>query len=178
MNTGLLRKIALDTGVVSTLIPAMSALTNKVIGLTLPYPYDKYYMVDNPHVRSFDLTAFWGNGGDFLDSHLSIVAGGLAGWADGVGTSARFKKPNSCSSSPDGSTIFIADYANHAVRTIEVATSNVTTLYKQPFNDLCPPDSFPGCYDGAQKFNMMAVTVDGTQLLTVGGDNKIHSIQL
>ena len=71
MNTGLLRKIALDTGVVSTLIPAMSSLTNKVIGLTLPYPYDKYYMVDNPHVRSFDLTAFWGNGGDFLDSHLN-----------------------------------------------------------------------------------------------------------
>jgi hypothetical protein len=63
--------------------------------------------------------------------------GGTAGFQDGEGTSTRFAEPSGLS--VVGSTLYIADTNNHAIRRVDVATLEVTTL---KFPGLCAPD---GC---------------------------------
>jgi thiol-disulfide isomerase/thioredoxin/DNA-binding beta-propeller fold protein YncE len=63
------------------------------------------------------------------------VLGGTAGFQDGEGTSTRFSEPSGLSAV--GSTLYIADTNNHAIRRVDVATLEVTTL---KFPGLCAPD--------------------------------------
>jgi DNA-binding beta-propeller fold protein YncE len=57
---------------------------------------------------------------------IAAFAGGEQGWADGVGAAASFSEPGGVSYA-DGM-LFVADTNNHAVRRIEVATGEVSTL--------------------------------------------------
>ena len=59
---------------------------------------------------------------------VATLAGSLGqgGAADGPGASARFYGPISCAIS--GSTLYVADYQNHAVRAVDVSTGFVTTV--------------------------------------------------
>jgi len=61
---------------------------------------------------------------------VSTFAGfaGAIGNSNATGTAARFAQPTGVAVSPDGSTLFVADFANHNIRQIDVATKAVTTL--------------------------------------------------
>ena len=60
---------------------------------------------------------------------VSTLAGsGSSGSADGVGAAASFNGPSDVATSPDGATLFVADYGNHLMRKVIIATGAVSTL--------------------------------------------------
>jgi sugar lactone lactonase YvrE len=61
--------------------------------------------------------------------YLEILAGSSAtGWLDGIGEQARFNGPSGGVSSPDGTTLYVADTFNSVVRRVDVAARQVTTI--------------------------------------------------
>ncbi len=81
---------------------------------------DNIYVADarNYRIRKIDLTT----------SIVSTLAGsGVAGFADGVGTAARFNFFTAVEMGPDGY-LYVADNSNHRIRKINVTTGEVTTF--------------------------------------------------
>lgn len=59
---------------------------------------------------------------------VTTIGGGGAGWADGMGGSAKFNQPYGLAVTPSGSTLYIADRSNFRIRRMDLATNSVTTL--------------------------------------------------
>ena len=57
----------------------------------------------------------------------TLAGGGTYGGADGVGASAKFSSPEGIASDGAGN-LYVADTGNHAVRKVELAGANVTTI--------------------------------------------------
>ncbi|MFA6272436.1 MAG: hypothetical protein WC693_05045 [Patescibacteria group bacterium] len=63
------------------------------------------------------------------DGQTSLVAGsGVEGYADGVGSEAKFNKPFGITIDSEGEFLYIADTNNQRIRKIAIATGAVTTL--------------------------------------------------
>ncbi len=64
-----------------------------------------------------------------LDGTLKQAIGsGKEGFADGAANEATFRQPQGLALSPDGNTLYVADTRNHAVRSVALATGEVTTI--------------------------------------------------
>ena len=50
------------------------------------------------------------------------------GFSDGIGTNAAFSNPMDMTVTPDGSTMYVTDYANNRIRKIDLSTQVVTTF--------------------------------------------------
>lgn len=62
-----------------------------------------------------------------------VLAGnGYTGYADGAGAAAEFAQPHGVALSADRSTLYIADTDNDVIRSLNIATGQVTTLAGQP----------------------------------------------
>ncbi len=59
---------------------------------------------------------------------VSTLAGSTAGFLDGTGTGARFDSPLGVVSDGAGGNLYVADFNNHRIRRIDVATGVVTTF--------------------------------------------------
>jgi len=60
---------------------------------------------------------------------VSVIAGsGIAGIVNGTGTNARFNYPSGLSLSPSGLFLYVADYNNHRIRMITLATQQVSSF--------------------------------------------------
>lgn len=60
---------------------------------------------------------------------VTTVAGnGTSGYADGVGTAARFSYPSGICISTDGTILYVSDYGNSYIRKIIIATQTVSTI--------------------------------------------------
>ena len=113
----------------------------------------------------------------FVNSSTSLFAGGAAGFSDyssSAGQPARFYRPMSVAS--DGTSLYVADYYNNAVRQVEIATGYVRTLAGSIAG-------FSGSSDGvgtAAGFNLPSgITTDGTSLyVTDSGNFTIRKIDL
>ena len=57
----------------------------------------------------------------------TLAGGGDTGDADGVGEAAHFCAPTGIASSPNGGALFVADFGNHKIRRVEVATATTNT---------------------------------------------------
>jgi sugar lactone lactonase YvrE len=53
---------------------------------------------------------------------------GVAGFADGSAGVAKFNRPHSITAQPSSGSLYVADFANHRVRTVSVTSRAVTTL--------------------------------------------------
>src|SRR4051812_18368728 len=61
--------------------------------------------------------------------NVIVLAGaGAKGFANGPSASAQFNEPYGVALSPDEKTLYVADYLNHALRAVDLATRQVTTL--------------------------------------------------
>jgi sugar lactone lactonase YvrE len=98
------------------------------VATILRYPADvvadeaagRLYIADSGHNRILVAT---------LDGALERVIGdGTEGFADGAAAEARFRQPQGLGLSSDGRTLFVADTRNHAVRAVDLATGDVTTI--------------------------------------------------
>ena len=105
---------------------------------------------------------------DVATRSVSTVAGvGSPSGADGVGVSAGFYNPQGLAISPSGRILYVADLHNYRVRSVDLASSTVTTL--------CGTRS--GRADGVATraaFNRprgLAITSDGSMLFVADFDN-------
>jgi len=62
------------------------------------------------------------------NAEVTTLAGGRKGYQDGIGTEIRFSEPKGLAITPDGSTLIVADSANHVLRAIDITTSQSRTL--------------------------------------------------
>ena len=65
---------------------------------------------------------------DIASRLTSTLAGSVGGFLEGVATNARFNGPAGIAVSPDGAMLFVADYANHRIRSVNVSSRLVATL--------------------------------------------------
>ncbi len=66
---------------------------------------------------------------DLATGEVRDVAGsGLRGFAEGPFEGAAFDQPEGMALSADGSTLYVADLGNHAIRAVDLAARTVTTL--------------------------------------------------
>lgn len=56
------------------------------------------------------------------------IGSGKAGFADGGASEATFRQPQGLALAANGNTLYVADTANHAIRSIDLATGSVTTI--------------------------------------------------
>jgi sugar lactone lactonase YvrE len=64
----------------------------------------------------------------YSQNAVTTLAGSSQGYNDAVGSSAKFKAPTGICISPDGTTLYVADYSGHRIRKIIIATKTVSTL--------------------------------------------------
>lgn len=80
----------------------------------------RLYIADSGHNRILEAT---------LDGELIRAFGsGKEGFADGAPSEAAFRQPHGLALEADGGTLFVADTRNHAVRAIDLASGQTTTI--------------------------------------------------
>jgi sugar lactone lactonase YvrE len=101
---------------------------------------------------------------------VTTIAGtvGASGATDANGTSALFGQPNGIIASPDGKTLYVADYGNNTIRQMVLSTGAVTTIAGSA--------GVTGTTDGtgsAARFNgPHLLTTDGTNLFVPDYNNN------
>ena len=64
-----------------------------------------------------------------LDGEVrAVYGGGVEGFVDGDATSVRFHEPQGMAMSPDGTTLYVADTGNHAIRAIDLNSNVISTV--------------------------------------------------
>jgi DNA-binding beta-propeller fold protein YncE len=124
---------------------------------------------------------------------IGVLAGGPAGFANGDAASARFQTPAGLFLDPIAKVLYVADTGNHAVRAINLATMQVSTVAGTPtergyFGDgghatdalLFAPEAITSCPGGelfiADTGNHRIRRIDATgTITTVLGDGTAAS---
>ncbi|MEO9254461.1 MAG: hypothetical protein ABI305_02905, partial [Tepidiformaceae bacterium] len=114
-----------------------------------------------------------------LDGRLTQAIGsGKEGFEDGGPTDSSFRQPQGLALSTDGKTLYVADTRNHAVRAVDLATGNVTTIAgtgKQL-------DKLPGSNAKATETAMSSpwdlVVVAKTLYITMAGIHQLWTLAL
>ena len=76
---------------------------------------------DNHRIRAINLAS--------TNKTVSTIAGsGTPGYANGVGVAARFNGPSGLAVSEDEKTLYVADYNNHRIRAIDLASGTVRDI--------------------------------------------------
>ena len=100
----------------------------------------------------------------------TLAGSGAAGFADGTGPSAIFRKPAGIVT--DGTNLYVADRKNHRIRKIVISTGVVSTIAGSSTSG--PTD---GTGAAASFKNPTGITSDGTNLYVADRDNhKIRKI--
>jgi sugar lactone lactonase YvrE len=90
-----------------------------------------------------------------------------SGFADGIGSAARFNRPTGITT--DGTSLYVADYLNHAIRRIDIATATVKTIAGSPppaavFGDADDATATGGISTASRLRRPIDITTDGTSL--------------
>ena len=99
---------------------------------------------------------------------------GTSGYADGAGNVARFENPAGLAVS--GSTLYVADYANHRIRAIDLASTGKTV---STIAGSGTPEHADGAGSTAQFNNPLGLAVSGDTLYVADQSNhRIRAIDL
>eukprot|EP00292_Cryptomonas_paramecium_P008584 CAMPEP_0113692212 /NCGR_PEP_ID=MMETSP0038_2-20120614/18947_1 /TAXON_ID=2898 /ORGANISM="Cryptomonas paramecium" /LENGTH=283 /DNA_ID=CAMNT_0000614075 /DNA_START=227 /DNA_END=1074 /DNA_ORIENTATION=- /assembly_acc=CAM_ASM_000170 len=179
-----IRRVDLVSGVVSTIAGQVDSGSRDGPGITarFQYPTALAFSTDGATLFVSDTGAHLIRMIDTTSYVVSTLAGKLVGtfplyqggFVDAVGLNARFSSPQGLAVSPDGSTLFVSDVDNHAVRRISLATRSVTTL---------AGSGYPGNNDGpSPQFNQprgLAAHPDGGLLAVADSGNlRVRLIDL
>lgn len=100
---------------------------------------------------------------------VTTVAGSsdptISGTADGIGSAARFNHPYGITT--DGTSLYVSDYSNHMIRSIDIATGTVTTLAGS-----ATPGSSNGVAAAASFYYPSGITTDGTNIYVADSGNS------
>lgn len=171
-NNQRIRKIVIATGVVTTLAgngaagfldgTGTSAQFNNPTGICCDGA-GSLYVADfsNSRIRKIIIAT----------GVVTTLAGGVQGFLNGTGAAAQFNRPFGIAADGIGN-LYVADFFNHRIRKIVIATGVVTTL----------AGSTSGFADGigvAAQFSFpSSVTTDGLGNLYVTSDSRIRKITL
>jgi WD40 repeat protein len=108
-----IRLIDLAADHVSTISVSASKFAITKDGSTLVF-------IDGNIIRAMDVTL----PGSYPVRHVAGIV--YSGYADGVGTSAKFSSPTGITITPDGATAFVVE--NYAIRSVDMKTGAVSTL--------------------------------------------------
>ena len=127
---------------------------------------DRVFIADTGHHRIVAATD---------DGTVTAVFGsGREGFEDGSATRASFSSPQGVIS--DGTTLYVADTNNHAVRTIDLTTGNVTTLVGTGAQGWPP---IGGPVEDVDLSSPWALELDGDDLFVANaGTHQIWTIDL
>ena len=91
-------------------------------GLAFSAATNHLYIADaaNHRIKQVGVSA---DGAELQNSSV-VIAGGIAGFGNGVGTSASFRSPRGIDISPDGTALYVADFGNHVVRSQQLEASS------------------------------------------------------
>jgi len=169
-NNHTVRKVVIATGVVTTLAGTAgspgtangagpAARFNNPTGVTTAGT--SLYVVDtrNHTIRKVVIAT-----GD-----VTTLAGTTPGSANGPGSTARFDNPNGITT--DGTNLFVADYNNHTIRKVVIATGVVSTLAGTAGS----PGATDATGSAARFSNPTGITTDGTNLYV--SDKSSHTIR-
>ena len=101
---------------------------------------------------------------------VTTLAGGTYGSDDGDGTNARFNMPSGLAIS--GTSLYVSDYFNHAIRVVDTGTAAVTTLAGLKGTS----GSDDGDGTNAQFKKPAALAISGTSLYV--SDNSNHALRV
>jgi hypothetical protein len=105
------------------------------------------------------------------DYTVTTLAGQrTAGKADLIGTAAKFYSPNALTTL--NGKLYVADYYNSAVRTVDIATGAVTTLTGGVYGDVDGPKGY------AKITFMTGITTDGTDLYFTQSNHVVRRVVL
>jgi sugar lactone lactonase YvrE len=158
-NNQTIRKVVIATGVVTTLAgttpgsadgTSSAARFDNPIGITTDGT--SLYVADynNHTIRKVVIAS----------RVVTTLAGtaGSSGTADGTGSAARFDNPDGITT--DGTNVYVADYNNHTIRKVVIATGVVTTLAGTAGSS----GTADGTGPAARFSGPIGITTDGTNL--------------
>ncbi len=166
-----IRKIVIATGVVSTLAGSGSAWSTDGVGTAASFHTPQGITTDGSNLYVADLGSHKIRQVMIATGAVSTLAGsGTTGAVNGTGTATSFNNPWGVAT--DGSNLYVADYGNHKIRQIVIATGVVSTL---------AGSGAQGAVDGtgtAASFkNPAEITTDGRNLYVADyGNHKIRQI--
>ena len=136
------------TGKVSTIYPCDGKYNYKdedqlfnPWGIVVDVSQNHLYITDYSYHSIKKLEISTGKSQMFCGAHFF-------GDADGIGTSARFNFPFCIIANKKGDTLFVSDYINSSIRTIDIKTKMVKTLYGKNINGISFSDSSGIAFDG------------------------------
>jgi DNA-binding beta-propeller fold protein YncE len=132
----MIRRVVVATGVVTTQAgraPAFDASEGSVDGVG---SQARFYWPTGVAVDAAGTTAYVAESGggcairqvDLATGTATTLVGGTCGYADGIGSAARFQAPTGIAVTGDGTVAFVADQNSHTIRRIDLASRTVTTL--------------------------------------------------
>jgi DNA-binding beta-propeller fold protein YncE len=160
-----IRKIVIATGVVSTLAGSCPCTDGTGTAARFYYPCGMATDGTNIHVADTDN----------CEIRKIVIATGVVstlagsenyGYADGVGTAARFDTPYGITIDSTGTNLYVADTCNHEIRKIVIATGIVTTIAGSTTSGHAD-----GTGTSASFYFPYGITTDGTNLYVADTDN-------
>ena len=97
---------------------------------------------------------------------------------DGVGTNAVIWQPYQMAITRDGSTLYVADYNNYAIRTVNLSTATVTTVAGSNARQAGFDDGFPWRARFAQVSGIALSPDNRTAYIVDQGYHNIRALQL
>jgi sugar lactone lactonase YvrE len=170
-----IRRLVLATGVVTTVAGTGTSTWADGTGLSAGFNAPKGMFMDNTNgnlwitetnrIRKLVLST----------SNVTTIAGGAtSGSNDAIGASATFNDPRGILLNPAGTTLFVTDYGNCRIRSIDITQSNVSSI--AGFSQGCAD----GTGVGGSLANPVNMTVDFNNNLYVKDvdNNRVRMLNL
>jgi len=170
IDDNLIRKIAIKSGVVTTLAGGGMGLSTNAVGTDASFNQPQGLATDGVNVYVAD----WGNNLireiNINSSLVTTLAGsGLAGSLNAAGTGASFSGPTGVAT--DGINVYVADWGNNLIRQI-----NINSLVVETLAGGGPGTSTNGTGTDASFFYPNNLCTDGSNLYVVSSDNLVRKI--
>ncbi len=108
----------------------------------------------------------------------AVYGSGAAGLADGSGLAAEFHNPQGMALTEDGRLLYVADVDNHAIRTIDLESGDVSTLVGTGIQARQYPPS-PGIAPTVELNSPWDLALDGDQMfIAMAGSHQIWRMGL
>lgn len=131
---------------------------------------NRLYIADSGHNRVLEAT---------LDGSLVRAFGsGKEGFADGAPGEATFRQPQGLALSVDGRTLYVADTRNHAVRAIDLASGETTTIAGTGLQLQRLPAGEAPARETALASPWDVAVADGRLFVSMAGIHQIWSLDL
>jgi sugar lactone lactonase YvrE len=166
-----IRKIVIDTGVVTTFAGSGSAGAVDAVGTAATFTYPAGITTDGTNLYVADSLSNRIRKIVISTRAVTTLAGSAtSGSDDGAGSAAKFFKPAGVAT--DGTNVYVGDTGNHKIRKIVIATGEVSTIAGT--GSIGAAD---GTGSAASFYNPNGMTTDGKTLYVVDSTNtKIRKI--